>query len=115
MADEPAGRRQELSRPETLAVKPITIMQTAAERGQQAQTGKAGKTFIVQGDLVVHIDKADDAEELIDDLWEMSEEGGFLVRRPKQTITADFGKVKLGDQEVPGIFSQIRIRGGVRV
>jgi TP901 family phage tail tape measure protein len=77
MADEPAGRRQELSRPETLAVKPITIMQTAAERGQQAQTGKAGKTFIVQGDLVVHIDKADDAEELIDDLWEMSEEGGF--------------------------------------
>jgi hypothetical protein len=36
------------------------------------------------------------------------------VRRPKQTITADFGKVKLGDQEVPGIFSQIRIRGGVR-
>jgi hypothetical protein len=33
----------------------------------------------------------------------------------RQVITADFGRVKLGDTELPGIFTQIRIKGAVRL
>lgn len=33
----------------------------------------------------------------------------------RQIITADFGKVKVGDLELPGVFTQMRIRGAVRM
>jgi hypothetical protein len=31
----------------------------------------------VQGDLVVNIDYVKDAEDLVDGLWDLAEEGGF--------------------------------------
>ncbi|MGI6542974.1 MAG: hypothetical protein ACOX44_07935 [Limnochordia bacterium] len=33
----------------------------------------------------------------------------------RQIITADFGRVKLGDVELPGVFTQIRIKGALRL
>jgi TP901 family phage tail tape measure protein len=61
-----------------LTVEPLSLVRERSSDGRSGGiSGSAGRTFIVQGDLVVNIDYVKDAEDLVDGLWDLAEEGGF--------------------------------------
>ncbi|MGI6542973.1 MAG: phage tail tape measure protein [Limnochordia bacterium] len=60
-----------------LTVEPLSLVRERSSDGRGGGSGSQGRTFIVQGDLVVNIDYVKDAEDLVDGLWDLAEEGGF--------------------------------------
>lgn len=77
VAPEARPPHPSLVRESPVTIEPLTLLRERRGEHGAPQGYGAGRTIVVQGDLVVHIDHVEDAEDFVAALWDLAEEGGF--------------------------------------